>query len=79
MESHYHPDYAWLWYTGASAIAYSRVDLNRHRPTEVLAGAAIGYLTARLELSQKHGLLLFPIIDRDKEGTKIGLQIFKSF
>lgn len=79
MESHYHPDYAPLWYAGATLIAYSRVDLNRHRVTEVLAGAAIGYLTARLELSQKHGLLLFPIIDSDQQGTKVGLQILASF
>jgi hypothetical protein len=79
MESHYHPDYAPLWYAGATLIAYSRVDLNRHRITEVLTGAAIGYLTARLELSQKHGLLLFPIIESDREETKVGLQISTSF
>jgi PAP2 superfamily len=80
MQSKYHPKYALLWYTGASAIAYSRVNLNRHRWTEVLAGAAIGYGVAKLELSQRRGLILFPIIGSDDEGgTVVGLQMSKSF
>ncbi|BAY60743.1 hypothetical protein NIES22_08030 [Calothrix brevissima NIES-22] len=80
VQSHYHPDAAILWYSGASLIAYSRVNLNRHRLTEVLAGAALGYLTARLELSQKHGLILFPIISSDDAGgSLVGLQVVGSF
>jgi len=80
MQSHYHPRYALLWYAGASVIAYSRVDLNRHRWTDVLAGAGIGYLTGRLELKQKHGLILFPIISGDGNGGRIvGLQVMRSF
>lgn len=80
MQSEYQPKYALLWYAGASAIAYSRVNLNRHRWTEVLAGAAIGYGIAKLELSQPNGLILFPLIGADDEGgTFVGLQISKSF
>ncbi len=63
-----------------SAIAYSRVDLKRHRWTDVLAGAGIGYLTGRLELNRKHGLILFPIIGGDGNGGSIvGLQVMGSF
>ncbi|WP_096595430.1 phosphatase PAP2 family protein [Calothrix sp. NIES-2098] len=80
VQSHYHPGSAILWYSGASLIAYSRVNLNRHRVTEVLAGAALGYLTAKLELSQKHGLILFPIISSDDSGgSLVGLQVVGSF
>ncbi|HEY9695411.1 MAG TPA: phosphatase PAP2 family protein [Oculatellaceae cyanobacterium] len=79
MQSHYHPESALLWYGGASAIALSRVNLNRHRVTEVLAGAALGYFTSRLELSQKRGLILFPLIKTDKNDTVVGLQVVGYF
>ena len=80
VQSHYHPKQALLWYGGASIIAASRVNLNRHRVEDVLAGAALGYLTGRLELSQKHGLILFPVITSDdKGGTVVGLQVVGSF
>ena len=80
MQSEFQPKYTLLWYAGASAIAYSRVNLNRHRLTEVLAGAAIGYGIAKLELNQPNGLILFPIIGSDNEGgTIVGLQMSKSF
>jgi PAP2 superfamily len=80
MQSEYQPKYTLLWYAGASAIAYSRVELNRHRWTEILAGAAIGYGIAKLELSQPNGLILFPLIGSDDEGgTIVGLQVSKSF
>jgi membrane-associated phospholipid phosphatase len=80
VQSHYHPDSAILWYSGASLIAYSRLNLNRHRFSEVLAGAALGYLTGKLELSQKRGLILFPLISSDDNGDSIiGLQVLGSF
>ena len=41
VQSHYHPDYAILWYGGAALIGYSRLDLNRHRFTDVLIGAGL--------------------------------------
>ncbi|MBW4576787.1 MAG: phosphatase PAP2 family protein [Aphanothece sp. CMT-3BRIN-NPC111] len=80
LQSHYHPKSAIYWYTGASVIALSRINLNRHRLPDVLAGAALGYLTTQLELSQKNGLILFPLIRSDDKGdTVVGLQVMRSF
>ena len=80
VQSHYHPESAFLWYSGASLISYSRLNLNRHRIEEVLAGAALGYLTAKLELSQKRGLILFPFIhSNDADERIVGLQVVGSF
>lgn len=80
VQSHYHPDYAILWYGGAALIGYSRLDLNRHRFIDVLAGAGLGYLVGEVELSQKSGLLLFPLIRSDNQGnTVVGLQVKGDF
>ena len=80
VQSHYHPDYANLWYSGAALIGYSRLDLNRHRVTDVLTGAGLGYLVGELELNQKRGLILFPLIRQDNQGnTVIGLQVKGEF
>jgi PAP2 superfamily len=80
IQSHYHPDYAALWYGGAALISYSRVDLNRHRFTDVLIGAGLGYLVGDIELKQKNGLILFPLIGQDNQGnTVVGLQVKGEF
>jgi PAP2 superfamily len=80
VQSHYHPDYAILWYSGAALIGYSRVDLNRHRLVDVLIGAGLGYLVGEVELGQKHGLILFPLIRQDAQGNSIyGLQVKGEF
>jgi membrane-associated phospholipid phosphatase len=80
IQSHYHPDYAALWYGGAALISYSRVDLNRHRVTDVLIGAGLGYLVGDIELKQKNGLILFPLIGQDNQGnTVVGLQVKGEF
>jgi membrane-associated phospholipid phosphatase len=80
IQSHYHPDYAILWYSGAALIGYSRLDLNRHRFTDVLIGAGLGYLVGEIELGQKRGLLLFPLIRQDAQGnTIVGLQFKGEF
>ena len=80
MQSHYHPDYALLWYGGAALISYSRLDLNRHRFGDVLVGAGLGYLVGEVELGQKRGLLLFPLIRQDAQGnTVLGLQVKSEF
>ena len=68
MESSFHPKEAPLWYLGATAIAGSRLALHRHYWQDVIAGAAIGYGTARWEISQPHGLILTPLIGRDMMG-----------
>lgn len=80
IQSKYHPDWAIAWYAGAALIGYSRVSLNRHRWSEVLIGAGLGYLVGELELSQKNGLILFPLIREDSKGdTVYGLQVKATF
>jgi membrane-associated phospholipid phosphatase len=80
IQSHYHPDYAILWYGGAALIGYSRLDLNRHRFADVLVGAGLGYLIGEVELGQKRGLLLFPLIRPDGQGNTVyGLQVKGEF
>lgn len=61
-QSQFNPGSALYWYIGAAAISASRVRLNRHHVTDVLAGAAVGFLATRWELSQPRGLLLNGLI-----------------
>ena len=77
MESAYHPRQAPLWYGAAAMIGESRLKLHAHEPDEVLAGAALGYLTSRWELAQPHGLILRPWVE-PRESTG-GLLFRKSF
>lgn len=72
-ESEFHPRQAAYWYAGAGLIGYSRLRLNRHYIQDVVAGAALGYGTARLELSQRRGLLLSPFITPTQGGTMLGV------
>ena len=69
--SEYYPRQAPFWYAGAAAIGWSRVDLRRHRTTDVLAGAALGYWVGKVEARSRHGLLLGPIFRAT--GTALGL------
>ena len=61
-ESQFNPGSALYWYLGATAISISRIRLYRHHITDVLAGAALGFLATRWELSQPRGLLLGGLI-----------------
>ncbi len=79
MQAHYHPRQALLWYGGATLIAASRVTLHRHYTNDVIAGAAIGFLTSQLELRQRRGLLLYPFISGSKENRVTGLSMGGSF
>lgn len=72
MQANYHPKQALLWYGGATLIALSRVKLNRHYTHDVIAGAALGYGTARLELSRPRGLILSPFIRSDRRNASGG-------
>lgn len=54
-----HPKEAPFWYAGAALIAQSRVNLHRHRETDVLAGALLGYFVSTSELRSK-GFLIQP-------------------
>ena len=80
MQAHYHPKQAIFWYAGASAISASRVTLRRHYTVDVLAGAAIGFATARLEVGQNRGLLLRPFIHQTARDNRVaGLSFSRSF
>ncbi len=48
--SHVAPGWSALWWTLASAIAFSRVYLGVHYPLDVLGGAALGLLSAWLAI-----------------------------
>jgi membrane-associated phospholipid phosphatase len=62
MQATFHPREAPFWYAGAALIADSRLALHRHREMDVLAGAALGFLTARAELSSKRGWVVSPLL-----------------
>ncbi len=79
MQSHYHPKQAPFWYAGAALISYSRVKLDRHYYHDVIAGAAVGYLTSRWELSQPRGLILAPFIGSHKAGGGGGMSLSMNF
>lgn len=79
MQASYHPKQALFWYGGASLIAYSRVKLHRHYTRDVVAGAAVGYFTSRLELSRPHGLILAPFIHSRREGGGNGATLTMNF
>ncbi len=80
MQANYHPKQAIFWYAGATAIAASRVKLHRHYTVDVIAGAALGYATARLELGQNRGLLLRPFIRQTAPDNRVtGMSFSKSF
>ena len=73
VESDLHPHQAPAWFLGATLISYSRIRLHRHYGRDVIAGALLGYGTARLEMSAPRGLLLSPIIQ--PEDHTVGLQM----
>lgn len=85
MQANYHPRQALLWYGGATVIAASRLQLNRHYVQDVIAGGLVGYFTSRLELRSRRGLLLRPFIsDREPSGARtdrggVGLSIGGTF
>lgn len=62
MEASFHPKEAALWYLGAAVIADSRLVLRRHRIGDVLAGAGLGFLIARAELSSRRGWVVRPFL-----------------
>ena len=71
MESDFHPHQAALWYLGATLISVSRVRLRRHTTGDVVAGAALGAGTARVEVDQPRGLILSPFIMRGGLGMEM--------
>ncbi|RYX81455.1 phosphatase PAP2 family protein [bacterium] len=82
MQAHFNPDQAIFWYAGAALIAASRVKLKRHYTHDVVAGAAVGILTSRLEIRQRRGLLLSPFISGTsgrQQQRRAGMSMVLSF
>jgi len=71
MQARYHRDQAPFWYVGAAAISESRVRLRRHYRYDTIAGAILGIGTAQLELKQRRGLVLSPVIGPTLDGGAV--------
>lgn len=71
VQAKLHPDEAPYWYTGAALVSISRVKLHRHHVQDVLAGAALGYGIATLEMGSDDGLLIAPFVDGGGDGVGV--------
>lgn len=71
MQAHFHPKQALLWYAGATVIGASRVQLERHYWHDVIAGAALGYFSAQLELKAPRGLILRPLVHQPADKKSV--------
>ena len=74
VQSRYHPEQAPWWYLGATAISISRVSLHRHYVHDVVAGAALGYFTARATLAHPHVMALAPGIGEGTAASPSGME-----
>ena len=73
MQSQFHPREAPFWFAGAALIGASRIAEHKHYLHDVLAGGALGYGVARLELSLPRGLVLRPFIGEEgRAGLALG-------
>ncbi len=74
MQSELHPDQAPYWYGAATLVSISRVKLKRHHIEDVVAGAALGYGIAQLELNSENGLLISPFVEPEGDGIGVNLK-----
>lgn len=61
--SHYFPKQAPFWFLGATAIAWSRVEVRAHHTKDVIAGALLGSLMGHFATHLPHGLILGPLLN----------------
>jgi membrane-associated phospholipid phosphatase len=71
VEAELHPDEAPYWYGAASLVAISRIKLHRHHIQDVLAGAALGYGIAQLEMGSDDGILIAPFVEGNGDGVGV--------
>jgi len=53
-----HPKHKWLYIGLASLVGWSRVELDKHHPYDVAAGAALGYACGRWSSGSEDGILV---------------------
>jgi membrane-associated phospholipid phosphatase len=70
--------YGWKYgapaYAAASFVAYSRVDADKHYVEDVVAGAAIGYLSSYFFTTRYPNVSITPIAQRDFAGVTFSMQ-----
>jgi len=52
------PKNAWLYYTLAALVGWSRVESDKHHWHDVIAGAAIGYFSGKWSVKTSNGILI---------------------
>ena len=74
-----HERYGWKWglpaYIAATYVGYSRIHDDRHDEQDVLAGALLGYVTARIFTTPQSELIVSPQVG---EGY-VGLSVYRAF
>jgi membrane-associated phospholipid phosphatase len=73
VQAELHPDQAVYWYGAATLVSASRIKLKRHHIQDVVAGAALGYGIAQLELNSEDGLLISPFVEPEGDGVGVNL------
>jgi len=58
-------------YIGAIFVGYSRIDADKHYTEDVMAGAAIGFVTSYCFTTQFKGISLIPTADNGRYGLLI--------
>jgi membrane-associated phospholipid phosphatase len=72
LHKRYGRKYAIPAYTAATFVAYSRVFADRHFVEDVVAGAAIGYMSSYLFTTGYKGMTVSPIATHDFVGIAFG-------
>jgi len=70
--------YGWKYgmpaYAAATFVAYSRVESDRHFVEDVVAGAAIGFLSSYYFTTRYPGVSIIPVARRDFAGVTFSMQ-----